>query len=342
MLILTETDLRSALKMREVIDAIELGFRALAQDNAFAPARLAMEVPGDALLLAMPAYLGLGACASRPQHGEGAKSEEIERASLGIKIVGVFPRNTERSLDVVQGTYLLLNADTGVALSLMDGRFITAIRTAATSAVATKVMATPGPKQLAVFGAGVQARFHIDAMIDVADIRKVMLVERATDKALALAEQVRELHGLACAVVSAEDAVSQADLICTCTSSPDPLFDGAIIKAGTHINAVGAFTPETRELDTETVRRSRVIIDAESAAGREAGEILIQLAEGAIDASHVKGTLGEVVFGTVAGRESADQITLFKSCGLAIEDLVTARLAYKRATSNGIGTRVEF
>jgi alanine dehydrogenase len=343
MLILTETDLRSALKMREVIDAIELGFRALAQENAFAPARLAMDLPGsDAVLLAMPAYLRLGAWASRPQHGEGATSEETERASLGTKIVGVFPRNTECSLDVVQATYLLLDADTGVALSLMDGRFITAIRTAATSAIATKVMATPGPKQLAVFGAGVQARFHIEAMFEVADIRKVMLVERATDKGLALAEQVRKLHGLACEVVSAEDAASQADLICTCTSSPAPLFDGAIIKAGTHINAVGAFTPETRELDTETVSRSRVIIDAESAAGREAGEILIPLAEGAIDASHVKGTLSEVVSGTVAGRESAGEITLFKSCGLAIEDLVTARLAYDRATSSSIGTRVEF
>ncbi|MEK6303235.1 MAG: ornithine cyclodeaminase family protein [Acidobacteriota bacterium] len=342
MLILTETDLRSVLKMREVIDAVELGFRALARGDAFAPARLAMDLPGrDAVLLAMPAYLGLGARASRPHQGAGKSIEQgNEQAALGTKFVGVFPRNPERSLDVVQGVYLLLDAETGVALSLMDGRFITAMRTAATSAVATKLMTSPGPKQLAVFGAGVQAQFHIDAMIEVADIGRVMIVSRGIDQAQALAEQVRALHNLPCDVVTGEEAAAQGDLICTCTSSPLPLFDGSVIKPGTHINAVGAFTPETRELDTETVRRSRVIIDAESAAGSEAGEILIPLAEGAIEASHVKGTLAEVVSGKVAGRESAEQITLFKSCGLAIEDLVTARLAYAKAIAENVGTQV--
>jgi ornithine cyclodeaminase/alanine dehydrogenase len=126
-----------------------------------------------------------------------------------------------------------------------------------------------------------------------------------------------------------------------CTSSAVPLFDGKSLRPGTHINAVGSFSPSTRELDTETVRRARVIIDAESAAGREAGEILIPISEGVLDASHVKGTLAEVVSGHVAGRESLSEITLFKSCGLAIEDLVTARLAYARAISTRVGTMVE-
>lgn len=343
MLILTEADLRSALQMREVIDAVELGFRALARGDAFAPERLAMDVPGrDAVLLEMPAYLGLGARGSRPHHGAGEAVEPANtQAALGTKIVSVFPRNAERSLDVVQGVYLLLHAETGVLLSLMDGRFITAIRTAATSAIATKLMASPGAKQLAVFGAGVQARFHIEAMIEVADIRRVMIASRTITKSRDLAESIRSLYRIPCDAVSAEEAASQADLICTCTSSPEPLFDGSTIKPGVHINAVGAFTPETRELDTETVRRSRVLIDAESAAGREAGDLLIPLAEGAIEASHLKGTLAEVVSGKVEARESPGQITLFKSCGLAIEDLVTAKLAYERAISRGIGTRVE-
>jgi len=333
MLILTEADLRSLLKMGEVIDAVERGFRAMARGDAFAPERLRLDVPGaDAVLLEMPAHLRSGLAGNEP---------DKEQAGLGTKIVGVFPRNPKGSLEVIQAVYLLLDPESGVPLALMEGRFITAIRTAAASAVATKHMITPGPKRLAVFGAGVQARFHIDAMIEVATISRVMIVERALARADELTEHVRELHRVPCDTVSAEEAASQADLICTCTTSPIPLFDGEMIKPGVHINAVGAFTPATRELDTETVRRSRVIIDAESAAGREAGEILIPLAEGAIKASHVKGTLAEVVSGKLAGRESADEITLFKSCGLAIEDLVTAQLAYEKATSQGVGIRVE-
>jgi ornithine cyclodeaminase/alanine dehydrogenase-like protein (mu-crystallin family) len=236
---------------------------------------------------------------------------------------------------------LLLDAETGAPLSLMEGRFITAIRTAATSAVATKLMATPGPKQLGVFGAGVQARFHIEAMIEVADIARVMIASRTVEKARELAENVRAVHRLPCDNVSAEEAASQADLICTCTTSPTPLFDGKTIKPGAHLNAVGAFTQANRELDTAAVLRSRVIIDADEAAGREAGEILIPVTEGAIQASHVKGTLADVVSGKVAGRESDEETTLFRSCGLAIEDLVTAQLAYEKALAQGIGLKVE-
>lgn len=305
----------------------------MARGDAFAPDRLRLDVPGpDAVLLEMPAHLRAGLAGNEPVN---------EQAGLGTKIVGVFPQNPKRSLEVIQAVYLLLDPETGVPRALMEGRFITAIRTAAASAVATKHMITPGPKRLAVFGAGVQARFHIDAMVEIAAIERVMIVERASAKAHELAERVRERHRVPCDVASVDEAASRADLICTCTTSPTPLFDGKMIKPGVHINAVGAFTPATRELDTETVRRSRVIIDAESAAGREAGEILIPLAEGSIKASHVKGTLAEVVAGKLAGRESGDDITLFKSCGLAIEDLVTAQLAYEKATSQGVGSQVE-
>jgi alanine dehydrogenase len=262
--------------------------------------------------------------------------------ALGTKIVSVFEQNARRGLEIVQAVYLLLDSETGVPLALMDGRFITAIRTAATSAVATKYMSAPGSKRLAVFGAGVQAQFHIEAMIDAAEIERVMVVSRSADKARALTDRIRSAHNLPCELVSAEQAAATANLICTCTSSAVPLFDGSLLNAGTHINAVGAFTPSTRELDTETVRRSRVIIDAESAAGREAGEILIPMSEGAIEAGHARGTLAEVVSGKVAGRESLSEITLFKSCGVAIEDLVTAQLAYSRAIASRAGTEVKF
>lgn len=326
MLILSESDLRAVLTMRDVIDAVEQGFRALARGDATVPERLRLDVPAHkGVLLEMPAYADLD--------GEGA---------LGTKIVSVFDQNARRGLEIVQAVYLLIDCDTGVPLSLMDGRFITAIRTAATSAVATKYMSAPGSMRLAVFGAGVQAEFHVQAMIEVAEIEQVMIVSRSENKARALADRIRSVHNLPCELVSAERAAAAANLICTCTSSAIPLFDGRLINAGTHINAVGAFTPSTRELDTEAVRGARVIIDAESAAGREAGEILLPISEGAIDAGHVKGTLAEVASGKVDGRQSLQEVTLFKSCGLAIEDLVTARLAYSRASENGAGAKVSF
>ena len=328
MLILSESDLRSVLTMKDVIDAVEEGFRALARGETNVPDRLRLDVPDqNGIVLEMPAYIG---------------SSGGEQSALGTKIVSSFERNAERGLDSIQGVFLLLDSETGAPFSLMDGKFITAIRTAATSAVATKYMASPDPKRLAVFGAGVQARFHLDAMMEVAQIERVMIVSRNTDKARDLADLVRESHGLPCEVVSAEEAAANANLICTCTSSQAELFDGRLLAPGTHINAVGAFTPSTRELDSETVRRARVILDAESAAGREAGEILIPIAEGVISHEHVKGMLADVVSGKVAGRASLDEITLFKSCGLAIEDLVTARLAYSRAKTQSVGIDAAF
>jgi alanine dehydrogenase len=325
MLILTESDLRAALTMGDVIDAVEHGFRALGHGNATIPERLRLDVPAhDGVLLEMPAYATFD--------GSGA---------LGSKIVSVFPENARRGLAIVQSAYLLLDSETGVPLSLMDGKFITAIRTAATSAIATRYMSSPGSKRLAVFGAGLQSQFHIEAMTEVAEIEVVMIASRSEKKARGLADRIRKIHDLPCEIVTADQAAATANLICTCTSSPVPLFDGKLLSPGTHINAVGAFTPSTRELDTEAVRRARVIIDSDSAAGRESGEILIPITEGAIDEGHVKGTLADIVLSRIAGRESPSEITMFKSCGFAIEDLVTARLAYEKANVRGIGARID-
>jgi ornithine cyclodeaminase/alanine dehydrogenase len=310
--------------MGEVIEAVEEGFRAISLGHVTTPDRIRLDVIAHhGVFLEMPALANLD--------GAGA---------LGTKIVSVFEHNQKRGLASVQAIYILFDSETGIPLSLMDGKFITAIRTAATSAVATKFMSPPGSKSLAVFGAGVQAEFHIDAMFEVIEVEQVLIASRSEEKARALNDRIRSARKIAVDVVSAEQAAG-ANLICTCTSSGVPLFDGSKLLAGTHINAVGAFTPSTRELDTETVRRARVIIDSESAAGREAGELLIPISEGAIDPNHVKGNLAEVVSGRVAGRASAAEVTVFKSCGLAIEDLVTARLAYTRAIARAIGTNIE-
>jgi len=325
MLILTDSDLRNVLTMSDVIEAVAQGFGALGAGEAIVPERLQFDIRASGgILLEMPAYA--------EQQGTG---------SLGTKIVSVFDQNAQRGLGIVQAVYLLLDSETGAPLSLMEGRFITAIRTAATSAVATRHMATSSPKRLAVFGAGVQAAFHIEAMMSVADIESILISSRSADKATFLAEEVRSKHKINCGVALPEIAVKDSNLICTCTSSGTPLFDGGLLQAGTHINAVGAFTPSTRELDTETIRRSRVVIDAESAAGREAGEILIPLAENVLEGHTPIDTLADVVCGKVAGRQSDSDITVFKSCGLAIEDLVTARMAYDRAVQNGIGLSIE-
>src|SRR6185503_1514209 len=180
--------------MKDVIDAVEEGFRALARGDVSVPDRLRLDVPDhNGIVLEMPAYVG---------------SSGGEQSALGTKIVSVFERNPARGLDSIQSVYLLLDSETGAPLSLMDGRFITAIRTAATSAVATKYMASPGPKRLAVFGGGVQARFHLDAMMEVVQIERVTIVSRNADKARALVDFARELHKLPCDVVSAEQAVA--------------------------------------------------------------------------------------------------------------------------------------
>lgn len=334
MLILNESDLRSVLEMGEVIEAVEAGFGALSRGDVVLPERLRLGIPGrKAMLLEMPAFL------QSPSAGQCVTGGE---RALGSKIVSFYVQNPERNLDIIQAVYLLLDAETGVPLSVMDGRFITAIRTAATSAVATKLMAASIPARLAIFGAGVQARFHTEAMMCVAQVEHVVITSRSVEKARALCDYVEETYSTACRTVTPAEAASNANLICTCTTSPAPLFDGSLLGPGTHVNAVGAFTPTTRELDTEAIRRSRVIIDAEMAAGKEAGEILIPIAEGAIPADHVKGTLGDVISGKVAGRESDDEITVFRSCGLAIEDLVTASLAFKKATARGRGVEVKF
>jgi len=325
MLVLNEAVLREVLQMRDVISAVEEGFKSVARGEARAPERLRFALPeASAVLLEMPAVMS-------PENADGA---------LGTKIVSVFEGNSRKGLDTVQSAYLLLDPDTGVPLALMDGKFITGIRTAATSAVATRHLAAPGPTRLAIYGAGVQGAFHIDAMMEVAEIERVLITSRTEARARALADSAQTRHKVPCEVVSAEVAAA-GGLICACTSSAEPVIKGELLKPGTHVNAVGAYGPDRRELDTETIRRGVVFIDDESAAGKEAGDILTPIAEGAIQASHIKGALSDLVSGKVQGRTSPSDITVFKSSGLAIEDLVTARLAYEAASSRGLGVTVD-
>lgn len=322
MLILSEKNLRSLLAMRDCIRAVEDGFLALAAGEADAPERLIMNLPAG-VFLEMPAAM------------------PSDKSALGTKIVSVFEKNSQRGLATVQAVYLLLDGETGEPLALMEGRFITAIRTAAVSALATKYMMAEGANRLGIIGAGVQGEFHLEAMAEVARFTEVLIASRTEEKARELLEKARRIFDARSEVATAEDVARCCNVICACTNSPVPVLEGRLILPGTHINAVGAFTPQTREIDTEAVMGSRVIIDDHTAAGREAGELLIPISEGAMTSDHIKGTLSDVVSGRVRGRESEDEITLFKSCGLALEDLVTARLAYTRAIERGLGVQVD-
>lgn len=322
MLLLTGADLERVLEMAEVIEAVEQGFRAIAESPANVPPRSYLQVgQEDSILLTMPAWSqGLGAA--------------------GVKVVTSFAGNRLAGQETVQALYVLLSVETGEAIALMDGKYLTAIRTAATSAVATRRMANERVPVMAIFGTGVQARFHVRAMAAVKNIERALVVGSTSDRSRHFARRMAGVVPFP--VVSAEPATAlqEARLICTCTTSPRPLFGSIAVRPGTHINAIGAFSPTTREIDADTIIRARVIIDSWETSGREAGEILIPLSEGRITPSHVLGELADLVCDRVTPRTSPDDVTVFKSCGHPIEDLATARLASNKALASGVGREI--
>ncbi len=329
MLILTRHEVESLLAMPDAIGAVEEGFRQLAAGAVEMPQRLATQIAShNGIHLSMPAFVG----------GDPATGDP---GTLTIKIVTVYNDNREKfDLPTIHAVLLLHDARTGKPLALMDAEHLTAMRTGAVSGVATRFLARPEAGVVTLFGAGVQAGPQLLAMAAVRPIRQVYVVALGDSKSFV--ERMASALGVPVEATSdVRAAVTAADIICTATNSPAPLFDGSWLRPGTHINAIGAYTRTTRELDTETVRRSRVIVDRRQAAQAEAGEIAIPTQEGAIGPDHVAGELAEIVTGAVAGRRSADEITLFKSVGLALQDAMAAALVYGRAVEAGIGQAVE-
>jgi ornithine cyclodeaminase len=226
----------------------------------------------------------------------------------------------------VHAVYALFDPDSLAPLALIDGEALTALRTAAVSGLATRHLALPDAGRLVLFGAGATATTHLEAMRAVRPIRRVTVVSRTRARAEALADRAREA-GVEAGVGAAGD-ITEADLVCTCTTSPEPLFDGSLLRPGTHVNAIGAFSPDTRELDDEAVRRARVVVETRRAALAEAGDILIPLRSGVIDESHVVADLAQVVRGERV-RTGPRDITVFKSVGIAVEDLAVAGAAVR-------------
>jgi ornithine cyclodeaminase/alanine dehydrogenase-like protein (mu-crystallin family) len=245
-------------------------------------------------------------------------------AGVGVKLVTLTPANAERGLPFINAVYVLFDPATQAPEAIVDGAALTALRTAAVSGLATRYLAAADAPRLVIFGAGVQARSHLEAMRAVRTIERLTVASRSAERAEALVALARSA-GVDAAVGDADD-VPDADIVCTCTTSDVPLFDGGLLAPGTHVNAVGSYQPTTRELDTVALMRGRVVVETRDAAFAEAGELSIPIEEGAFDRDHVVADLAEVVNGTPV-RTSSGDITLFKSVGLAFEDLIVARAA---------------
>jgi ornithine cyclodeaminase len=245
-------------------------------------------------------------------------------AGVGVKLVTLSEFNPQKGLPFVQATYVLFDVESQRPEAVIDGTELTAIRTAAVSGVATDLLARQDASRLVLFGAGVQATAHLEAMCVVRPVDEVVVVSRGTDRADALVARAASL-GLSARVGMPED-VSTADLVCTCTTSAVSVFQGEDLAAGAHVNAIGASLPHQRELDTEAIRRAKVVVETRREALAEAGDLLIPIGEGAIDASHIRADLTDLARGAVVRTDPSD-ITVFKSVGMAYEDLVVARAA---------------
>lgn len=321
-LVLSGKDLRETLSMKEAISAVEEGFRS--SKSAVVPRRIPLNIPEhEGLFLYMPAYVS-------------------DLRALVVKEVSVHKNNPGRGLPTVRGTVLLNDPEDGSLLAIMDGAILTAIRTGATTGVATKYLARGDSAVLGIFGAGVQARTQLEAVAEVRHIKltRVFDVHRFRAEKFSV-EMSRELGIDVIPAGSPEEVLSGADIIVTATTSKTPVFSGELVEEGMHINGVGSHTPDARELDTSTIVKSRLIVDSREACLEEAGDVIIPIREGAISESHIKADLGEVVRGDKDGRKNDKEITVFKSVGLALEDAVVALRAYKIASEKGFGRPVE-
>jgi ornithine cyclodeaminase/alanine dehydrogenase-like protein (mu-crystallin family) len=264
-----------------------------------------------------------------------------EPRALGAKIVSVFRGNPARGLPTVTSMYILSDYETGAPLAIMDGGYLTAIRTAAGSAVATRELARPNASTLGVFGTGVQARFHVETIRRVRQLERVLVCGSSVEKARAFAMWVTQATGLP-AEAASPHATSAADVVAACTTSPTPVVLAESVQAGAHVNAVGAFTPSTRELPSPLIGRSRVYVDTRAGALTESGDLLLAVQDGVFQLADVAGEIGELILGTAAGRSDPEQVTVYKSVGAAFLDAATARLAYDQAGPKAVGTVYEF
>jgi alanine dehydrogenase len=309
---LTEADVKASLDPAELIDAMEAALSALSSGEVTQPVRTAIEIGERSFFASMPAFDG-------------------RRGILGAKLVTVVPANAGRGIHTHLAAISLLDAVTGELLAIADGRYITEIRTAAASAVSVRYLARADARVLAILGAGVQARSHLELLPLVRKFEEIRVWSPTAAH--------RERFGK-CAARSAAEAVEGADVILVATSSVTPAIESRWVKDGAHVIGIGACRVSQREIDPELVGRAALFVDSKAAALAESGDVVQSIAEGRFGPEHIRAELGDVAAGRAPGRKSPEEVTLFKSLGQAIEDLVTADLAYRRASSHGRGIRL--
>jgi alanine dehydrogenase len=320
MLLLPESDVRQLLSMDDLIQTMESALAEFSSGRVQQPLRTVLEVgPSHAFFGVMPAFM--------PASG-----------ALGTKLVTVFGSNSAVGLPTHLATILLMDSSTGELLAVMDGRYITEARTAAVSAVSARLLAREDAGVLAILGSGVQARSHLRAFSHVRALRDVRVWSPSAIHRREFADAMhREVATPIAPVATVREAVDGADLVVLATAAREPILRSEWIADGTHIAAVGACRPDQRELETELVKRARVFVDSRTGALAEAGDLVLPIREGAIDAGHIAGELGQLAAGAVAGRQTPGEVTLFKSLGMAVEDVAAAHLVYERATERGLG-----
>jgi alanine dehydrogenase len=321
-LLLTEEHVKSVLPMSDLISAMESALARFSSGDVQQPVRTALTVgPQRAWWGLMPAYVN-------------------DPPTMGAKLVTVFSQNAERGLPTHLAMIVLFDPDTGALQALMDGRFITEARTAAVSAVSARYLARPDSCTLAIVGTGVQARSHLEAYTEVRQIRSVRVWSPNAASRERFVDEMQPHAGVPLRATStAEDAVRGADLVVLATSSPTPVVDLSWIAAGSHIVSVGACRPDQREMSPDLVARGRLFVDSRAAALVESGDVVMGIAEKRFGPDHLAGEIGELVLGRVRGRQSNEQITIFKSLGMAVEDVATADLVYRRAVEQGVGSQ---
>ncbi len=322
---LTERDVKAVLPMPDLIEAMARALGEYSAGRAIQPVRSVLEIgPDKNYFGVMPAAVG-------------------SPAAMGAKLVTVYHANHDRGLPSHLATIVLMDPDTGALVAILDGRYITEARTAAVSAVSVKHLASRGASVLALIGSGVQARSHLEAIRHVANLTDVRVWSPSAAHRDHFAKTASAATSLPVrAAADPRAAVRGADIVVLATSSREPVITSDDVGPGTHICGVGACRPDQREMPTALIARARVYVDSRVGALKEAGDLLLPIREGAINDRHIVGELGELVSGKVAGRIAASGVTIFKSLGMAVEDIVAAQLAVERAQVAGLGQKIEF
>jgi alanine dehydrogenase len=321
--ILSRQDVRQALPMRQAIEAVKRAFAQLSTGQANVPLRVALDVPRhNGVTLFMPGYLSAD-------------------DQMAVKIVSVFNDNPSQGLPLIHALVIVVDATTGSPTAVMDGAYLTALRTGAASGAATDLLARPDAHTAAIFGAGAQGRTQLEAVCAVRPIHQAWVYDVAPRQAAAYAEEMSQRLSLPVRVAETPaQAVCQADVICTATTATSPVFADADVPPGTHVNAVGAYTPHMQEVPPETVLRARVVIDHRESSLAEAGDLLIPIEQGLMTEDHIYAELGEIAAGSKPGRASPDEITLFKSVGVAVQDVAAASAVLEAAQRLGLGAKI--